>query len=98
MICAPLDEVLVPQTSILFVKRDEISSGCGPGLSSRLLEEHEGEKPEYFGFGKHGREEARDADSLLDEVAPDGEFARAGRIALVIDEVNDFENIVKSLS
>jgi hypothetical protein len=84
------DAVAVPAAAVLVGQQHQLAVGGGAGGPARLDQQHERQQPHDLRFVGHelGQEPSQ-ADGLRAEVVADEPVARAGRVALVEDEVDD---------
>src|SRR6185437_15656185 len=87
------DQQLVPAASVLIEQQDWFARGSYTGTSARSLNLHQGNKTVDFRlmrseFGQN----ASQAQSIFAKTGPQPVIACGGRVALVEDEINDFQD------
>ena len=84
------DQCAVPAVPILVGERHEVAAGGRPGRAARLDEQHQREQPQDLRLVGHELgEQPAETDGLGAQVGADELRSRAGRVALVEDEVDD---------
>ena len=87
------DEELVPGAPVLVQQQDGLSGGPDAGAQSGRLELHEGDEAVHLGLvGHEARQHTAQAERLGAEICSNPVFARGGRVSLVEDEVDHFED------
>ncbi len=91
-----LDLPAVPLRSILVGEQDQVARGAHPRITTSVLEQHEGEEAERLGLSRHQvRQHAAKAYRLRRELAAHERVARARRVPLVEDEVENAQDTVE---
>jgi hypothetical protein len=84
------DAVAVPAAAVLVAQRDEVAALVGAGGPAGVDQQHEGEQPHHLGLVGHELgQEPPEPDGLGAQLLADQPVARAGRAALVEDQVDD---------
>ena len=93
-----LDALRAPERAILVLEQDELAGRPHAGRATRVLQEHERQKPEDLGLVRHEHgEELPEADRLVAEVRPYVLATGRRRVALVEDEIEHGENRAQAL-
>lgn len=87
------DEEAVPSGAVLVEQEDGFAVGAGAGAGAGGLQFQEGDEAVDFGFGggEFG-DHAAESEGFGAQVGADPLLARRGRVALVEDQVDDFED------
>ncbi len=86
------DQARVPAEPVLLGQRNQVAPGVGPGRLARLGQQHQRERAgDLVVAGEVALELAREADRLPGQRPVDQRVARAARVALVEDQVQDVE-------
>ncbi len=80
----------VVEGPVLVAQQDQVTGGVDPGRTAGVVEQHERKQPEGLGLVGHQRAEgAAQADGLVAERPPHQVAARAGRVPLVEEQIDD---------
>src|SRR3984893_12118157 len=84
------DEAAIPEAAVLVGQKHKVAVRVGSSGPTRLDEQHQREQPLDLRFVGHQLgQQPSEADGLAAEVLSDQSVARARRVALVEDQVND---------
>ena len=87
-----------PTGAVLFLEGDQVAGGVHAGRRPGVLQEHQRQQARRLAVRKELDQQPREPDRLRCEVEALQAVPRAGRVPLVVDEVEDGQHTVEAIS